>query len=301
MRRLCAVTMLALAVLSGGCEDRGSAAPRVVVGVGSTTEQRVLAALSVRALEAAGMAPEVRSDLGGTLGLRRAAIGGNIDVFWDYTGAAWALGMGHQAPPSDPEESYQRVARGDESNGLTWAEPSAANATLALFVERDALPPSQRPRGLGWLAGVLSAGEKHLCADPEFITRAGGLEALASAYSIDVDRLTELTIPAVEEHAISGVAEGRCFAALATATSGEALRAGLVLVADDLRVFPAFIVAPVVRTDRMSAVPRLTTAVESVAALLDTATLAELNARVAAGEDPAEVAEEFLARSVRGS
>jgi osmoprotectant transport system substrate-binding protein len=301
MRRLGPILALVLAVVAGGCREPSPAAPTVVVGVGSTTEQRVLAALTVAALDTAGVTAEVRSDLGGTIGLRRAAIGGNIDVFWDYTGAAWALGMGQQAPPSDPEESYQRVARADEANGLTWGVPSHANATLALFVRRNNLPTAQRPRGLGWLAGLLSAGEKHLCADQEFITSPGGLEALASAYAIDVQRLRQVTIPATEEHAVSGVAKGRCFAGLATATSGEALEAGLVPVADDLRVFPAFVVAPVSRAERLQAMPQLGRAVDSVAALLDTATLAQLNARVVRGDDPAEVAHDLLSRTARGS
>jgi osmoprotectant transport system substrate-binding protein len=278
-----------------------TAEPRIVVGVGSTTEQRALAALTVQVLREADMAPEVRPGLGGTVGLRREAIGGNIDVFWDYTGAAWALGMGQQAPPADAEESFRRVSRADEENGLTWLGPSAANATLGLFVRRTELPPEDQPRGLAWLAGVLSAGDEHLCADQEFITRSGGLEALASAYAIDLERLTDASIPAAEAAAITGVASRRCFAALATATSGEAVNAGLVQVTDDLAVFPAFSVAPVVRTERLEAVPRLAEAVERITAVLDTPALAALNARIENGRDPADVAEDFLAESVPGS
>jgi osmoprotectant transport system substrate-binding protein len=247
------------------------------------------------------MAPEIQSDLGGTVGLRREAIGGSIDVFWDYTGAAWALGMGQQAPPSDPEESFARVSRADEDNGLAWLSPSAANATLALFVRRGDLPPQGRPRGLAWLARELSAGQRHLCADGEFITRSGGLEALASAYAIDLERLTRMSIPASELAAIRGVASGRCFAGLATATSGQAVLAGLAPVTDDLMVFPAFTVAPVVRTERLEAVPAITDALATVTGALDTQSLARLNARVQQGEDPGEVAEEFLAGSASGS
>lgn len=286
--------MAAIAVTTVACIPGRSAEPRVVVGVGSTTEQRVLAALTVTALERVGVSAEVRTDLGGTVGLRREAIGGAIDVFWDYTGAAWALGMGQQAPPSDPEESYQRVRRADEDNGLTWLEPSTANATLALFVRADDLPPEDRPRGLGWLAGVLSAGNERLCADPEFITRAGGLEALAAAYAIDVERLNRVTVPAAEPEAVMAASSGRCFAALATATSGEARLAGLVPVTDDLMVFPAFIVAPVARTDSLAAHPELAPALREVAAALNSQRLAQLNAAVERGEDPGEVAEDFL-------
>ena len=287
--------MLVLALAVTACDRRGGPGEqRVVVGVGSTTEQRVLAALAVQALDAAGLVPEVQTDLGGTVGLRREAIGGGIDVFWDYTGAAWALGMGQQVPPSDPEESYERVRRADEDNGLTWLEPTAVNATLALFVRRDELPPEDRPRGLAWLAGVLSSGEGTLCADPEFITRAGGLESLAGAYAIDVERLTEAAVPATEAEAIRAASSGRCFAALATVTSGDARLAGLVPVADDLMVFPAFVVAPVARTDRVAAVPGITDALRRVSDRLDTEQLAAMNAAAERGGDPGEIAEDFL-------
>ena len=294
-RRTLAIGAVLIVLLAGCVRNGRSTQPRVVVGVGSTTEQRVLAALTVQVLSEAGMAPEVQSDLGGTVGLRREAIGGSIDVFWDYTGAAWALGMGQQAPPADPQESFQRVSRADTENGLTWLPPSGANATLALFVRRSDLPPPDEPRGVPWLAGVLAGGDRHLCADQEFITRSGGLEALASAYTIELERLTKVSIPASEPAAIRGVETGRCFAALATATSGEAARAGLVPVTDELMVFPAFTIAPVARTERLDAVPRITSAMESVTTVLDTGALARLNARVEDGGDPAEVAEDFLA------
>ena len=300
IRRLTAVCVVGL-VLAGCVRDEPPSEPRIAVGVGSTTEQRVLAALTAQALTEAGMTPDLQPDLGGTVGLRRAALAGDIDVFWDYTGAAWALGMGQQAPPADPEESFQRVSRADVRNGLTWLPASQANATLALFVDRDDLPAEDRPRGLAWLASVLSAGERHLCADQEFITRSGGLEALAAAYAIDLDRLTESAIPAAEPDAISGVASRRCFAALATATSGEAIRAGLTPVSDDLLVFPAFAVAPVVRTARLEDVPELAEALATVTAVLDTSALGELNAEVERGRDPARVAEEFFDEVDTGS
>ena len=299
-RRGTAIGTLLLS-LSGCVEPAAPAQPKVVVGVGSTTEQRVLAALTVAVLADAGLAAEVRSDLGGTVGLRREAIGGSIDVFWDYTGAAWALGMGQQAPPADPDESFQRVRRADVEEGLTWLPPSSANATLALFVRRDDLPPQDRPRGLAWLAGELSGGEQHLCADGEFITRSGGLEALASAYAIDLERLTSMAIPAAEPAAIRGVESGRCFAALATATSGRARLAGLVPVTDDLMVFPAFAVAPVVRSERLQAVPAIAEALAQVTQALDTDALARLNARTEQGREPADLAEEFLAEARSGS
>lgn len=280
-----------LLVVLAGCQ-RADAAPAVVIGVGSTDEQRVLAAVSSEALNRADIPTEVRTDLGGTLGLRRQALGDQIDLFWDYTGAAWALGLRESAPPADPVESWERVREADEPQGLRWLDPTRANATLALVVRASDLPPPDAQRDLGWLAGELSSGQRSLCADADFMARDGGLLALAAEYGIDPAAVTKR--PASEDEAVAAVRAGNCYAGLATATSGAARVAGLVPVADELRVFPAFIVAPVVRAESPADTAEVVAALAPVSAALDTATLATLNARAVAGEDPAAVAASFL-------
>lgn len=283
----------AAAVLAAACGEEPPEVEPVAVGAGSTVEQRVLAALAVAALEQADVPVEVVADLGDTRGVRRAALRGDVDVFWDYTGAAWGLGLAQQAPPADPEESYERVRREDEQrNGLRWLTPTAANATLALVVPASSLPPEGQQRGMTWLAGELSRGGRRLCADPDFLVRPSGYAAFADAYAID--RGAVALTRATEAEAIAAVAEGRCDAGLATATSGAARAAGLVPVADDLEVFPAFVVAPVVR-EEAATTPALVAALDAVTGRIDTARLAELNAAVEGGADPGALARELVA------
>jgi osmoprotectant transport system substrate-binding protein len=281
--------LVAVAGCTGGAPEVEEA---VVIGVGSTVEQQVLAALTVVALTDAGLPTEVRPDLGDTVGLRRQALAGEVDVIWDYTGAAWALGLGQQNPPAEPLESYQRVREEDRDNGLTWLEPTTANATLALFVRAEALPPEPEPNGMDWLAGKLSVDQEALCVDEDFRRRPGGLAELATAYPMDLGRLE--IIAAGEEEAIAAVAGGRCFAGLATATSGVASNAGLVPVEDELGVFPAFIVAPVAREGALGRHPEVADALVAVVERLDTATLAALNAEAERGVEPEELARRFL-------
>lgn len=289
-------TLAALAALAlvAGCGSEEPEDPEVVVGVGSTVEQQVLAALTVVALEESGIATEVRSNLGSTVGLRRQARAGVIDVFWDYTGAAWALGLGQHNPPPQPDESYERVRQQDRKGGLVWLEPSEANATLAFFV-RAGDRPEAPPNGMEWLAGVLSAEERTLCVDDDFRRRPGGLQELATEHYL-MNLLRVRVVSADEEEAIEGVASGECFAGLATATSGEAYNAGLVPVADELRVFPAFVVAPVVRAEALEAEEGIAEALAPVVAALDTATLARLNGE-AADTEPEELARRFVAEA----
>lgn len=274
-------TAVALAVLATGCgaDDERDV---VTVGAGSTSEQQVLAALTVVALDHADIDTQLALDLGGTIGLRREALRGSVDLYWDYTAAAWALGLRQQSPPADPEESFERVREADlRRNDLVWLEPSDANATLALFVDEEALGEDQAA-SMDWLARELSGQERTLCVDSDFRQRSGGLTDLAEVYPMDLDRVE--VIEADESEAIRGVAEGRCFAGLGTATSGEAQAAGLVRVHDDLGVFPAFVVAPVAREGALQRQPRLASALEPITDLLDTATLARLNAETLEAE-----------------
>ncbi|HWB72765.1 MAG TPA: glycine betaine ABC transporter substrate-binding protein, partial [Egibacteraceae bacterium] len=284
---LALAALVAVACVPGRTQPR----PNVVVGVGSSTEQRVLAALTLLSLDRAGVSAELRTGLDGTVGLRREALRANVDLYWDYTGAAWGLGLGQQAPPADPLESYQRVRRADEPNGLVWMEPSQANATLALFIRHADVDRLSRPDLTG-LSTVLSGGDERVCADPDFVRRPGGLEALTQVYAIELG--ADDVVPAAEPDAIAAAAAGRCFTAVATATSGVARAAGLVPVADDLMVFPAFVVTPVARAQALETTPRIVTALDPVTRALDTATLAELNAAAEAGAAPAALAEAFL-------
>lgn len=290
-----------LVVVIGGvasaCAEAG-AVQRVVIGAGVTAEQQLLAAVAHEAVRRAGVRVEVRDGLGGTPGLRRQALADQIDLYWDYTGAAWTLGLRETAPPADPLESWERVREADVDQGLRWLEASGANATFALMVRRAALPPRGSARGMGWLAGELSSGDRRLCADPDFLARADGLPSLAAEYGIDTAGMSRRAAP--EDEAIAAVRAGDCFAGLATATSGAARSADLVPVEDELGVFPAFVVAPVVRAGSPADRATVRDALREVTAALDTATLARLNAGVADGQDPGDVAAAFLDGLSRG-
>jgi len=297
--RWLAAAAAAAAVIAGvasACAEAG-AAPRVVIGAGATAEQRLLAAIAHETVRRAGVPVEVRDGLGGTTGLRRQALADQVDLYWDYTGAAWTLGLRETAPPADPLESWERVREADADQGLRWLEASGANATFALVVRRADLPPAEGQQGMGWLAGELSSGTRRLCADPDFLARADGLPSLAAEYGIDTAGMPRRA--ATEDEAIRAVRGGDCFAGLATATSGAARAADLVPVEDELRVFPAFVVAPVVRAGSPADRPQVEVALRRVTAALDTPTLARLNARVVGGADPVDVAADFVDDLVR--
>ncbi|CAN5578830.1 glycine betaine ABC transporter substrate-binding protein [soil metagenome] len=293
MRRFLCTAATALLLVAAGCaEEPVAAEPSITLGVGSTDEQRMLAALTIAALDRAGIAV-TRTELGDTVRLRREAQRGTVDLYWDYTGAAWALGLNQQGPHADPTESFEQVREEDVRRGLVWLDPTRANATLALFVRAADLPAEPGQRTMTWLAGELSRGGKRLCLDPDFRRRPAGYVALAEVYSIQ--RASVPLEEADESKAVAKVADGTCFAGLATATSGEAVRAGLAPVADDQRVFPAFIVAPVVREETHERLPQIAEILDRLVDGLGTDDLARLNAQLTGDADPTALAEAFLA------
>ncbi|WP_370328184.1 glycine betaine ABC transporter substrate-binding protein [Euzebya sp.] len=295
-RFIAPVLALLVAVALTACD--GADDPRPIrVGAGSTTEQQVLAALTAGLLDRDGHPAEVVPDLGDTTDVREAALDGDIDVYWDYSGATWALALGLTAPPIDAQESYEAVAAEEEGNGLRWLTSSGVDARLAFFVRPEALTDAEDAT-LTWLAGELGQVDGALCADPAFLDAPSGYAYLADTYAIAPDATA--TRGAGEEEALRGTAEGTCIAGMASATSGLARELGLVALTDDQGVFPAQVVAPVVRLDTTVLDDRAERLVGSLSAELTTDALADLNAEAQAGTPIDQVAGAFLDASPLG-
>lgn len=283
--------VLALLLTAASCGPAREAPDIVRFGAGSTAEQQLLVALSAELLVRTDVAAEVISGLGDTDAVRDAALGGRIDAYWDYSGAAWTLALGLSAPAVDAQESFEAVAAEEADNGLRWLGPSGVDAALTFFIAKGDQPADQEAN-LSWLAGQLGARDGALCADAGYLTAPAGYGYLADTYAISTDTVT--TVAAVEQEAITAVAEGGCLAGLATATSGAARSRGLVPLDDDQDVFPAFVAAPVVVEDGPADRPEVAAALQRLAEALDTETLAALNARVVEGGAIDEVAAGYL-------
>jgi glycine betaine/choline ABC-type transport system substrate-binding protein len=80
--------------------------------------------------------------------------------------------------------------------------------------------------------------------------------------------------------AIVRVRDGDCIAGLSHATDGRAWRAGMHPLVDDLRFFPAFVPAPVVRTATLEAMPDLGPALRPLVDGLSTGLLGRANGAV---------------------
>jgi len=289
------------------CAD-GSAevdVPAVRVAAGPEPESRLLARVIVLLLADANISAEVVVFADGR-SARQAIELGDVELTVAYSGEEWLARLGRADPPADPLAAFEALAEADRARGLTWLAPVAGsgfeeppvNATFAFFV---AGPPSLDAdlRTLSELSLRLSERPQlSLCVDTEFGRRDDGLAALLSAYSVRRDR-PFLAADPVE--AIGRVLEGDCIAGLSHATDGRAWRAGMHPLIDDLRFFPAFVPAPVIRTTTLTATPGIRPALRPLLEGLSTGMLGRANGAVVAGGGIDTVAADLVVQLLSGS
>ena len=270
------------------------------IAIGPEQESRLLARTIVLLLADAGIVaePVVLAD---GRSARQALELGDVELAVAYSGEEWLTRLGRPDPPAEPSEAFTALLEEDRTRGLTWLVPRGgsgieeppANATFAFFV---AGPPSSDAdlRTLSELSLRLSERPQlSLCVDTEFGRRVDGLAALLSAYSVRRDRPFLAADP---NEAIVRVLAGECVAGLSHATDGRAWRAGMHPLIDDLRFFPAFVPAPIVRTATLEMTPGLEEALRPLLDGLSTGLLGRANGAVASGAGIDQVALELAAQ-----
>ena len=309
---MASVGPLLLAGLLAGCAaERAPEAPALRIATGPEQESRLLARTMLVLLAAEDVEAEVVVFADGR-SARQAIELGDAELTVAYSGEEWLMRLGRADPPADPLEAFPALVEADRARGLVWLVPEPlpglgagggsgagsgpeeppANATFAFFV---AGPPriDADLRTLSELSLRLSERpDLSLCVDSEFGRRTDGLAALLSAYSVRRDRPFLVADPAA---AIERVLAGDCIAGLSHATDGLAWAAGMQPLADDLRFFPAFVPAPVVRSATLQEQPAVAEALAPMRNL-STGMLGRANGAVLAGRGSDAVAAELAER-----
>ncbi|MCZ0928643.1 glycine betaine ABC transporter substrate-binding protein [Halomonas janggokensis] len=266
-------------------------ANEISVGGKNFTEQQILSTMTTQYLNNLGYDVDNRSGMGSAV-LRQAQENGQIDLYWEYTGTS-LINYNDITESLSPEDTYQRVKELDAEKGLTWLEPSDANNTYALAMRED----DAEERGIETLSDLADAvnNEEGLtfALNAEFYAREDGWRPLMEAYDFrvgrsDVSRMdTGLVYQALRDEEVD--------VGLVFATDGRIPAFNFHVLKDDQDFFPAYALAPVVRTETLEANPELADQMNRLSALLNDATMAELNARVDVERVSIEdVAESFL-------
>ena len=251
-------------------------AREVVVGGKNFTEQQLIAELSTQLLRAANISAVKRSGFG-TAAIRRAQEEGRIDLYWEYTGTSLVT-FNRIAERLSPTETFRRVKELDARRGLVWLTPSRVTNTYALAM-RGSDVARNGIRTLSDLAARSRSGQDfRLACNSEFWGRPDGLDAVQRHYEFTFGPDSVLRIDTALVY--RALRDGQADVGLVFATDGRVPAYSFFVLVDDRHVFPDYTMAPVIRRQTLEEVPAIAEVLGRLAAKLDNAVMARLNASV---------------------
>lgn len=285
----------------------------VLVGSKDFTEQFILGNMYLLLLEDMNIPAEGRLNLGGTQIAHQALVNGEISLYPEYTGTALSevlqipleevlsatatpVAGAQSATPAAGDNLSQAVyelvkSEYEDQFGLTWLERSPANNTQALAVKRSFAEET----GITTISELAeNAGEYTISAPADFPEREDGLLGLVRVYGENFNEMEVLPVtPGLKYQALL---DDEAEVVLAFGTDGQISGYDLVVLEDDLGLWPPYNVAPVVRTEVLEMYPEIAERFNEVTATLTDEVLSSLNWMVDGDEkmDPADVAEQYL-------
>jgi glycine betaine/choline ABC-type transport system substrate-binding protein len=267
-----------------GC-SRGPRAIRV--GSKNFTEQVVLGEIIAQHIENRLHLPVERSlNLGGTLLAHQALVGGQIDLYPEYTGTALTSVL-KDAVNTDPAAVRARV-RSEYARRfqLDWLDPLGIDNGFAMVVRSSEkagtlTAAAQQSTDPGWKLGV----------GYEFEQRADGLDALKKTYGLRVANIKTMDLGLLYQ----ALENGQVNMIAANATDGLLSRGDLKILEDDKHAFPPYEVGIAVREAALQATPGLRDALMQLSGKFTNAKMQQLNFQVdVRHESVAQVARDFL-------
>lgn len=295
------VTVLVLVAV--GCGGGGGASGKVdlsdadiTVGSKEFTESLVLGYIAIQLLENAGATVEDQTRLAGSVAARQALESGEIDAYWDYTGTAWIIYLGHTQPIDGSQKQYEAVAKEDlKKNDIKWLPPAPANNTYVLAVRKEAYD-DLGVKELSDFEQLINENpeEASLCGATEFLNRDDGLPGLEETYGYEFprDQLVKIELGLIPKAIDQG---DRCNFGEMFATDARIEGLGLKVIKDDKGFFPVYNPSLNVSKQVYEDYPQIEKIFAPVSEKLTTETLLNLNAQVdVQGRLPEDVAEKWL-------
>ncbi len=287
-RRGFLILVLSLVLIMGALPPTATGQETVVVGSKGFTEQVILGNMVSLLLENKGFKVDRKIGLGGTVICHEALVRGDISVYVEYTGTGLVTIL-KKAVLKDPEEVYQVVKKDYEDKfKLTWLKPWGFNNTYCIVMRKadaDRLKV-KKVSDLKSLAGDLVFG-----GTIEFLARPDGVPGLVKHYGLKFKDQKGMDPGLVYK----AIAENQVDVISGFATDGRIPAFNLVVLEDDMKFFPPYFAAPVVRTELLAKAPKIADVLNQLAGKISDDAMAALNFTVDGKKQDAEmVAKEFL-------
>lgn len=289
--------MLVLAVILGLTSGLAACSPtasQTTIRVASKdfTEQFILGEMYAQLLEANGFTVERKLNLGGTPVTQAALVNDEIDLYPEYTGTGLLTVL--KLPVNTDSTSVYNTVRSEYESQfkLVWLDPAPMNNTQALAMKRA----RAEELGISTISNMVAhASELIMVGPPEFQEREDGIVGLKATYGDFTLKEYKSVDSGLRYQALN---EDQADVSVAFGTDGEIAAFDLVLLKDDLGLWPPYQVAPVVRQDVLAENPKVGEVLNSLAPLLTDEVMQRLNYEVSGNQrEPADVAKEFLTQA----
>lgn len=269
----------------------------VTIKVGSKEfdEQLILGQIAILALQAAGAETQDKTNITGTDNVRKALESGEIDLYWEYTGTAWASFLEQTKREPDPEQLFEKVKTMDADNDIVWWDRAPGNDTYAIAGNGDAVKQNSI-KSLSDYAQLAKTNPEQasMCMGSEFKSRSDGFPGIEKWYKFELPQQYQHEVNDAVVFPTVGKGKTCNFGSVAS-TDGRVAAQHLVVLEDDKSFWPIYNPAISIRSDVAKEHPELEKVFEPVAKALDTETLTNLNKQVSVdGSDPAKVATDWM-------
>jgi glycine betaine/choline ABC-type transport system substrate-binding protein len=301
--RLAAVAILAVGILTMGYavvksfrRHSTNGHGHVTVGSKDFTESILLAEIVAQMLEAQNVEVDRKFDLGGNLA-HSAVVGGQIDLYPEYTGTAFTAIL-HHDPITDPKAVYDQVQREySQQLNLSVSQPLGFDNTFAILVRGE----DARQLNLKTISDAAKyspqwqAGFGH-----DFINRQDGYPGFSKTYGLRFRKVSDMAL----DLTYTALASNKVDMIAGNSTDGRIASLDLVQLEDDKHYFPPYEAVFIVRIELLSASdapnrPRgigdLNQILNRLAGAISTDEMRKLNYEVdGARRDPKVVVREWL-------
>ncbi len=288
------LSMLFITACAGNQNEVSTAESGTIrVGTKDFTENLIVGELYALALEDAGYQVERIPNIAGSV-IHTSIVNKEIDLYPEYTGTGLLVVL-QEDLLTDPEEVYQKVKEGYEKQfQITWLEYSKANDGAGLVIRTEV----SKRLGITTITDLQKhASELRFASQGEVDLRADGIPALEKVYGKLDWKSSKVFDNGLKYEVLKN---DEADVAPAYTTEGQLVNTEeYTLLEDDKQVWPPYNLAPVIRTEVLTAYPDIAEAINFVSSKLDTKTITELNAKVDVEKEEVEIVAEEFYRSIK--
>jgi osmoprotectant transport system substrate-binding protein len=273
--------------LSNNATGAPAPADTIIVGSANFAESKLLAEIYAQALTAKGVKVEKKLGIGSRETYFPGIQDGSIDLVPEYTGVLLQY-LDKKATATSPDEVYEALKKVVPVS-LTVLDKASAEDKDAVVVTKETAA-KYNAKTIADLAP--HAGQIVFGGPPEFQQRPDGIPGLKERYGLTFKEYKSLEPGPITTKSL---VDGTIQAADIFTTDASIESNGFVVLEDPKNNFAAQNVIPVINTKKASDTIKQT--LNKISAKLDTKTLLDLNAKLAAPDKPdaAKVAQDWLA------